>query len=440
MIIGVISVLNRWEGKMHRLLHIMVLVCIVIQFSGCLSASVEGKLVQSDLSRIQAPAVTNEQLASLRDGNNTFAFDLYHRINSGENANLIFSPYSIWLAFSMVYAGAQGETENQLAGVFHFLDQDGQHTSLNAVDQRLRASQEAQADEGQGVPFQLDIANAAWGQRGFAIKPAYLDLLATQYGAGMRIVDFSASPEEARGAINDWVSENTGGKIKEIAGPGSITVDIRFVLTNAIYFKASWNYKFDQSSTADGPFTLLDGSKVNTPLMHVGAPLDYIQTVDYQAVRLPYVGYKVEMWVILPAEGRFDAVQFGLGPGLMTQIDQQVQMQHVTLTMPSFEFESQPSLNDLLPNMGLTKAFCPEGDYGGISENGGLCIGQAVHKATIKVDEEGTEATAATMVAMPASIMQEVTMKVDRPFIYAIIDRESGLILFLGQVLNPALH
>jgi serpin B len=174
--------------------------------------------------------------------------------------------------------------------------------------------------------------------------------------------------------------------------------------------------------------------------MHERAPLDYIEKEDYQAIRLPYVNYKVEMWIILPDEGRFKAVQDELGTDLMNDIQEQAGMQDVTLTLPSFDFESELPLNMLLAQMGLTEAFCPAGDYGGIAESGDLCIDQAVHKATITVDEEGTEATAATMVAMPASIMEEVEMTVDRPFLFAIVARDSGLILFLGQVLDPTVH
>ncbi len=146
------------------------------------------------------------------------------------------------------------------------------------------------------------------------------------------------------------------------------------------------------------------------------------------------------MWVILPAEGRWETVQARLGVGMMAEIEQQAQMAHVRLSMPKFEYASDMSLNELLIPMGLTQAFCPAGNYSGISEGEGMCIGQAIHKATILVDEQGTEASAATMVVMPASLMQEAELTVDHPFIYAIIDRDSGLILFLGQVLNPSIH
>ena len=345
----------------------------------------------------------------------------------------------------MVYAGAQGDTESQMADVFQFLSQENQHVTLNAIDQQLQAfstlqtgEEEAEAEaEAEGTPFQLRVANAVWSQKGFVFNQPYLDLLATQYGAGLRVLDFENSVEGAREAINAWVDEKTDGHIKEIAGPGSISNDTRLVLTNAILFKAGWAYKFDQDATANGLFTLINGSQMNTPLMHLRAPLDFVENEEYQAVRLPYVKQDTEMWIILPADGYFKVVQEMLNPELLNAIRQQAGMDEVSLTLPSFDFELELPLNDLLIQMGLTKSFCPAGNFDGISEGAGLCIDQAVHKATITVDEEGTEATAATLIAFPVSIMKEVTMTVDRPFIFVIMTRDSGLILFLGQVLNP---
>jgi serpin B len=425
---------------MHSLSRITIMICVALLLAGCHSVPKDRQLVKADLPRVVSPTVSDEQEALVLDGNNSFAFDLYRSINLEKIDNLIYSPYSIWMAFSMIYAGAQGETESQMAGVFHFLSQDNQHVTLNAIDQRLQAFGTIKEAEDEGTPFQLGLANTLWSQLGYAFKQPYLDLLATQYGAGLRVFDFQSSAEVAREAINAWVDEKTDGRIKEIAAPGSISADTRLVLSNAILFKAGWAYKFDQQATADGFFTLIDGKQVTTPQMHLRAPLDYVEKEDYQAIRLPYVYQKVEMWIILPAEGRFKAVQDELGSDLMNDIQQKVGMEDVTLTLPSFDFESELPLNTLLAQMGLTEAFCPAGDYGGIAEGGELCIDQAVHKATITVDEEGTEATAATMVAMPASIMEEIELTVDRPFIFAIVTQESGLILFLGQMLDPTIH
>jgi serpin B len=192
---------------MHGLSRITIMVCIALLLASCRSVPESKQVVQADLSRVEVPIVSEEQEARLRDGNNSYAFDVYHTINQEKTGNLIYSPYSIWLAFSMVYGGSQGETESQMAGFFHFLNQDSQHVTLNAIDQRLQAFSTLQAAEDEGIPFQLGLANAVWSQQGYAFNQPYLDLLATQYGAGLHVLDFQNTAEVAREVINAWVDE-----------------------------------------------------------------------------------------------------------------------------------------------------------------------------------------------------------------------------------------
>ena len=415
-----------------------IVLCLAVLLAGCHPAGSSGQLVKSDLPRVVSPDVTGAQVGQLVSGNNAFAFDLYHTIPASETGNLVFSPYSIWLAFSMLFAGAQGETESQLAQVLHFLAQEDQHTVLNAVDQRLQALGEARSDEEEGGPFQLSLSNALWGQQGYPFMQPYLDILAQQYAAGLRLVDFQRSPEAARQAINAWVAKETKGRIEEIAPHGSIDSSTRLVLANAIYFKAGWAYSFGSEATANGRFTLLDGSPVTVPQMHLQIRLDYLQGEDFQAVRLPYVDHTVDMWVILPAEGQFETLQSQLSSAWLEDVRYQAGAWDVILTLPRFDFESDLSLPELMQSMGLTAAFCPGQDFGGMAEGGGLCIGNALHRATITVDEQGTEAAAATIAMIEVSKVEEVEMTVDRPFLFAILVRDTGLILFLGQVLDPA--
>jgi serine protease inhibitor len=412
--------------------------CLVVLLAGCHSPGSKGQLLQSDLPRVVSPDVTDAQVGQLVSGNNAFAFDFYHAIPAGDTDNLVFSPYSIWLAFSMLYAGAQGETETQMSQVLHFLAQENQHTALNAVDQGLQALGEARSDEEEGGPFQLSLANALWGQQGYPFMQPYLDVLAEQYAAGLRLVDFQASPEAARQAINAWVAKETMGRIEEIAPPGSLDSSTRLVLANAIYFKAGWAYSFDPDATADGRFTLLGGSRVTVPQMHLQIRLQYLQGEGFQAVRLPYVNQAVDMWVILPAEGQFEALQSQLNSAWLEDVRNQAGAREVILTLPRFDFESDLTLLELMQHMGLTAAFCPGQDFGGMAEGGGLCIANALHRATITVDEQGTEAAAATIAMIEVSKVEEVEMTIDRPFLFAILVRDTGLILFLGQVLDPS--
>jgi serpin B len=356
----------------------------------------------------------------------------------GEDGNLIYSPYSISLAFSMLYAGAQGEAEAEMAQVFHFLPQEAQHPAFNVVDWRLQSLEKARQSEAGGASFQLNLANAVWGQQGYPFREPYLDTLAAQYGAGLRAVDFQGGPEKAREAINAWVAQETQERIKEIAPPGSVSANTRLILANAIYFKAGWDYPFKESATANGAFTLLDGSQVIVPLMHQETRLAYAEGESYQAVQLPYSGQVVDMWVILPAESRFEDVQGRLGVDLIEAVQRNAEARRVILTLPLFGFETSLELHDLFKETGMAHVFCPALDFEGMAEGGGLCVDTALHRATITINEEGTEAAAATMVAVPVEQVQDVEMAVNRPFLFVIVARETGAILFMGRVLDPA--
>jgi serpin B len=410
-------------------------------------AAPQTEFVRSEAARIADPDTSAQQVAELVQGNNTFATDLYHAVAPSSYDNLIFSPYSIHLAFSMVYAGARGETEEQIAQVLHYLPQAAQHPAYNALDQQLAnlgqepqgsGEEESAESEGAGTPFQLNIANAVWGQQGYPFQAPYLNLLAQQYGAGLRAVDFRQNPDQAAAAINDWVERETNDRIQNLAPPGSITPDTRLVLANAIYFKAAWRFTFNESNTQEAPFTLPDGSQVTVPMMQQGsARVPYTEGDGYQAVVMPYDGETVEMLLILPAEGQFEALEGQLSAGWLARVRDAAEVHDVALTMPRFEFESQLDLAQLLPEMGMPTPFGGAADFSGIADNGGLYISDALHKANITVNEKGTEAAAATLVIIAESEMPRAEVTLDRPFMFAIRARDTGAILFLGRVVNP---
>jgi serpin B len=259
----------------------------------------------------------------------------------------------------------------------------------------------------------------------------------------MRTVDFTTEAEAARQEINAWIEAQTQERIAEMIPPGMINELTRLLLVNAIYFKATWLYPFPESNTQDGPFTLLDGSQVTAPLMRTGgaARIDYAAGDGYQAALLPYRGVKVEpeidMLVILPAAGQFEQVEARLTPEFLAQTRQAMAQHDVTLVMPKFDFESRLDLKALLSDLGMTAPF-EAADFSGIAASGGLAISDALHQANITVDEKGTEAAAATAIAMAESMLEPAEMTLDRPFIFAILDCQTGTILFLGRVLNPA--
>ncbi len=402
---------------------------------------VRAEVAQSDKPRNLSPNVPSEDLARLVSGNTAFALSLYRLLSAENSGNLFYSPYSISVALAMTYAGALGETAQQMASALHFsLPQERLHPAFNALDQQLtNLAEEGQEEEGQG--FRLRIANALWGQQGFEFLSEFLDTLAQNYGAGMRLVDFSADPEAARQRINQWVSDQTEQKIKNLIPQGALDPLTRLVLTNAIYFNAAWQYPFQEGATTDEPFFLLNGEKVEVPMMKLSKSLLYAEDAHYQLVSLPYEGGNIEMIVILPAEGQFEAIQAKIDPDWLTSALDRRGSRTVNLNMPKFKVESDFSLVDALSALGMPAAFQPDqADFSGMDGRKDLYIGEVLHKAYVNVDEAGTEAAAATAVIMElAAAMPEqpVIMSINRPFLFLIREVQSGTILFMGQVTQP---
>lgn len=399
------------------------------------------KEVISEQERASADDVPGEDLAVLSDGNLAFALDLYHQVEEKEK-NLFYSPYSISVALGMTYAGARGKTAEQMADTLHFdLAPEKLHAAFNALEQILSSRGEEELPEDSGDPFQLNIANALWGQKDYHFEQAFLDTIARYYGGGMRLVNFLEKAEEARQTINQWVYEKTEGKIEDLIPKGGVGAGTRLVLTNAIYFNASWLEKFPEERTEDGEFFTLDGETVTVPMMSYASPQRFrYQDGDvYQAVELPYVGNNVSMLVLVPDQGAFEEFEADLNVETLSGIIQSMESQAVDLTLPKFEFETELSLAEVLVDMGMPAAMSPEADFSGMTGSKDLFISDVFHKAFVSVDEEGTEAAAATAVVMTESAMpaSPVKITVDRPFLFLIRDNETGAVLFLGRVLNP---
>jgi serpin B len=386
-----------------------------------------------------APAVAASDLAELARGNSTFAFEIYRILKEG-NDNLFYSPHSISLALAMTYAGARGETERQMTGALHYtLPQDRLHPTFNGLDLELaRRGQGAEGKDEGG--FRLNIVNAIWGQEGYEFLAPFLDTLAENYGAGLRLLDFAADPDPSRVTINDWVSEQTESRIEDLIPQGAIDQLTRLVLTNAIYFNAAWAEQFEEEATSDGTFHLLDGDEITVPLMHQTTSFGYAEGAGFQAVELPYDGHELSMAVLLPAQGEFTAFEGALDAARVDAILQDLTPTRVALTFPRFEFESSFSLKDTLAAMGMQTAFSPAADFSRMTGTRELFIGEVVHKAFVSVDEAGTEAAAATAVIMPASAMPEdlVEVTVDRPFVFLIRDNQTRTVLFVGRVVDPS--
>jgi serpin B len=435
-----------WEvNKMKKIVVIVLALVLLVPVIASiqLAQPAAGEELKSDKERITSPNVSPGDQALLVEGNSDFAFALYQALRE-ESGNLFYSPYSISLALAMTYAGARGKTAQQMADTLQFmLEQERLHPAFNWLDAELaKRGQGAQGKDGKG--FRLNIANAIWGQKDYEFLPAFLDVLAENYGAGLRILDFITETEKSRVAINDWVSDRTEGRIKNLIPPGAITELTRLVLTNAIYFNAAWEYPFHKEMTANGSFYLLDGGQVTVPMMKQTESFGYTEGEGYQAVELPYDGGELSMVILLPASGNFEAFEEGLQAQQVDAIIKDLKNTRIALTMPQFKFESQFSLKDTLAGMGMRDAFSPDdADLSGMTGNPELFISDVVHKAFVAVDEAGTEAAAATAVIVgttsaPVGPLVEVT--IDRPFIFLIRDIQTGAIIFVGRVLNPAVH
>ncbi len=400
--------------------------------------------LRSDKQR-SAPPADSPNLAELVDGNSAFAFSLYQALKE-RDGNLLYSPHSISVALSMTYAGARGQTATQMADTLHFLlAQDRLHPTFNALAHEL-ASRGQNAQGRNGEAFRLNMVNALWGQQDHEFEEAFLDTLAESYGAGVRAADFIAAPEEARLAINDWAAQKTEDRIRNLIPPGIITPLTRLVLTDAIYFNASWSYPFNEAGTRAHPFHLLDGRVVNVPMMRLEEDLLYAAGDRFQAVDLPYVGDKLSMTIILPDGERFREFEDALDASLLDRAILALEFRRVTLDLPKFEFESQFRLSETLKSMGMSDAFdSAAADFSGMDGKSCLAgnpeclyIREILHKAFVSVDEAGTEAAAATAVVMQqeSAPPSPVSVTVDRPFIFLIRDQETGAVLFMGRVMK----
>jgi serpin B len=425
---------------MKKIILFALVAIMVLGLADCTRAAA-GSVLQSDKPRITSPATSQADVATLVEGNSAFAFDLY-QVLRGTDGNLFYSPYSLSLALGMTYAGARGDTEKEMADALRFLlPQDRLHPAFDSLDLTL-ASRGQGAKEKDDKGFRLHVVNAIWGQNGYIFLTPYLDALAENYGAGLRILDFMKDPEQARVTINNWVSDQTQEKIKDLIPQGAINAMTRLVLTNAIYFNAAWQYPFDKDVTSSGDFFLLNGNSVSIPMMRQTESFGYTAGDGYQAVELPYDGRELSMVIILPEQGRFDAFEASLNRPLAESIIGGMENKEVDLSMPRFTYKSDFSLKQVLTTLGMTEAFIPEeADFSGMDGKQDLFVQDVLHKAFIAVDETGTEAAAASGVvvgttSVPAEI---ITVQVDRPFVFLIRDIGTGAILFVGRVVNPSL-
>jgi serpin B len=368
-------------------------------------------------------------------GNNKFALELYAKLQS-QQGNLFLSPYSISTALAMAYAGARGQTEKQMADTLCFSTMSSEH--LHEEFGRLIRKLNAAGEKG---GYELVVANALWLQKDYNFLPEYLSLVKTEYDGDLQQVDFAKQLEEARKTINAWVEKKTKDKIKELIKPRMLDSATRLVLTNAIYFKGKWATQFAPVLTKDSPFILLGGQKVNVPMMNQTEKFGYKEDANIQVLEMPYVNNDLSMVVLLPKklDGISELEKDLNNDNLVRWIDD-LHKRKVQVFLPKFKMTSEFELARVLGAMGMPIAFSDKADFSGMNGNYELSISAVVHKAYVDVNEEGTEAAAATGVGVIATSIEPPppVFKADHPFIFLIRDNKSGSILSLGRMANPA--
>ena len=364
---------------------------------------------------------------------NAIAFKFYAK-EAARPGNLFFSPYSMHTAFAMAYEGARGKTAAEIASVFSFPSKTADlRGGLAALEKDLAAAtKEAEFRQ----------ANSFWAQRDYKFREDYLGVLRGSYGAEARLVDFKTKAEEARAEINAWTEEKTNGKIKGLFPARSLDPLSRLVLVNAVYFKGKWEKTFRKEQTFDGEFTRGDGSTVTVRMMSSPQPSErlYFEDEELQALRMPYQG-GLSMLVLLPRKGGKGLPGLDLTPQRLAAVRAGLAEQKAKVFFPRFTFSSGFGLNDALADLGMPTAFTDAADLGGMDGTRNLYIQKAVHKAFVEVNEEGTEAAAATGIAVGTKSMALFDIPVfraDRPFLFFIEDPKSGLVLFMGRVQDPA--
>ena len=370
---------------------------------------------------------------------NAFAQKLFDRLVALHPAsNLVFSPASIAIALTMTSAGAKGTTLQEMLAVLQIADPTAIHQSMNGLTNSLAALNQSFDNTTQGGTgsnqVELSIANSLWGQADLAFEQAFLDLLSADYDAGLELVDYKSDPEAARVAINDWVKKQTKDRIPQLLAKGTITEMSRLTLVNAIYLKANWATKFSKDLTVDGSFAAPAG-KVTVSMMHRTGRLDYGTGEGWQAVDLPYTFGGLSLLVAVG-----DTPEVVLPPG--DEVFGALENRLVQLSFPKFDIETATDLSSVLSAMGMPTAFTDNADFSGMTASEKLVISSVIHQANITVDEEGTEAAAATAVVMEATSApapeEPVVVNVDRPFTYWLRDTATNTIVFMGRVNDPS--
>lgn len=371
------------------------------------------------------------ELEEVVASNNTFTADLYGA-NATEDGNVFLSPFSVYSALGMTLAGADGTTADEMRDVLYVGDdEEAFHENLGALTDNLN---------GRFKGYQIAVANRIFGQEGLSWERDFLDVTADDYGAELEEEDFRGDPDGARKDINGWVSDQTHGMIDSLFDKGTITSSTRMVLANAIWFKGDWLEAFDTSNTKDHDFTLADGSVVSAPLMFQTIDEAYYAEFDGgKVLRLPYKREDVSFFAVLPdAADGLPALEAELSGETLTDWLDSASSGEVSVQLPRLDLEQKLEMSQLLSDLGMPTAFTDGADFGRMLQDSDLRISTVIHDAVLSLDEEGTEAAAATGIGVETTAYHPpVEFHADHPFLFGIRDELTGAILFIGRVSDP---
>ena len=398
----------------------------------CISSSASVK----NRSTLDDTGATKEGVNAVVNANNQLAFELYSQFNEeSKDSNIFFSPYSISIALTMTYEGAKGQTAEEMQSVLH-IPEDANVRRPNFA----RIFNEINKKE---KKYKLSTANALWAQKDYSFLKEYTNNVEKYYGGKLTNLDFTRESEKSRQIINKWVEDQTNNKIKDLIPQGVLNAYTRLVLTNAIYFKGTWVKQFDEKDTKEEDFRIDSSNTVKVPMMRLigdGVKFNYAETDEIQILEMPYHGEDLSMLIILPKGNNFANIEKSITLEKLSEWKNMLNEQRVDIFIPRFKFKTNYFMAKALSDMGMPTAFGSTADFSGMDGTRDLFIQNVIHQAFVEVNEEGTEAAAATGVVMGiTSVGPRIPIfRADHPFIFIIQESETGNILFLGRVSDPS--
>lgn len=424
-------------------MKLLIAIVLLIGFIGCgteITTDTQSSGTSDDSP--PPPAIPISEAEPIIEANNQFSLELYANVkDKKEGENIFFSPYSISTAMAMMYEGARNETAKEIQSVFHFPEDPSILRSSFAVANSYLNRR--------GTSYKLNTANALWVEKSFPLQDAFKAALMEFYMGEAFAVDFKGAAEKKRKRINQWVENETMGKITNLLPENSLNSNTRLILTNAIYFKGEWEEPFEKDQTESEDFWLNENQKKAVPMMNKTDSFNYAQTEELQVLEMPYKGGDLSMLILLP-KGKtpkdLKSLEESLTMENMNLYRESLKRTEVNVFIPRFTFERDYKLKENLRDLGMPLAFDIQGQeqdagFSGISKEKKLYVDQVVHKAFINVDEEGTIAAAATgaVFELTSSIRKDPPVfKADHPFVFLIQERTTGYTLFMGKVANPA--